>query len=75
MNLNLDKILYISGYIESTKKADHILEMPVKSFVVFCLDVEIGGQMNAVNYIKKQDDLQVVLLLSCLVGRPVCIFS
>ena len=33
--------------------------MPVKSFVVFCFDVEIGGQMNAATSFNDKDDIQV----------------
>ena len=32
--------------------------MPVKSFVVFCFDVEIGGQMNAATSFNDKDDIQ-----------------
>ena len=59
---NLNEILYMSGNIESTKNADHILEMAGPGEFYFRnLLLKLGWQINAANYIKNQDDIQVVL--------------
>jgi len=62
----LHEILHISGNIESTKIADHILEMRgiINSRILL---LKVG----AANYVKIKDDLKVFLILSCFVGHPV----
>ena len=64
---NLNKILDIFSNIESTKKADHILEMSILG--VFCKYrlLKLGLRINSAYYFKDQ----FVLLLSCFVGHPV----
>ena len=62
---NLNEILHISGNIENTKKADHILEMAGQG--KFCdsylekFTFKLGGQINAAKYINNQDDIQLIL--------------
>ena len=76
---NLNEILHISGNIESTKKADHIWKWQDKgNFVIIIsrnLLLKLGWQKNAANYIKNQDDIQVVLHTVMFRGTPCTLYS
>ena len=71
INWNLDKILIISGNIDSIKKADHILEMSGLETIRDCCFKAYEQMPKIISQIK--NDLQVVFLLSNFVGHQLYI--
>ena len=67
-NWNLNEIPIISGNIDRTKKADHILEIPALG--EFCgyffkNQVEVGWRLNATN--KFQDQKRLLICLATVI--------
>ena len=73
----LNKILHSSySYIDSTKKSRPQFGNVRTKSILWLLSREfyflkIGWQINATNFIKIKDEIQVVLLLSCFLGHSV----
>ena len=68
---------YRSRNIETTKQADHILELSrLRVFVIINFrillptKIRFTNKINAANYLRVKDDLQFVMLLSCFVEHP-----
>ena len=70
---NLNEILHISGNIQNTKKADHILEMPRKSYFVIINSTIL--QLNETNLLYDQRRPLFRLASVMLLGTPCNLLS